>query len=69
MPTPTMMCKGKLLLFVDWQSLTKFSLCVNDTQLIQVNIAEFPSMFEQLLEGSCTDAGDDVLENKNATCP
>ncbi|MEG3656145.1 T9SS type B sorting domain-containing protein [Arenibacter palladensis] len=54
---------------VDGSPLPKIFLCgVNDTQLIQVNIADAESMvWEQLVEGSCTDSGDDC-GNKNATC-
>ncbi|PXX27855.1 SprB repeat-containing protein, partial [Arenibacter sp. ARW7G5Y1] len=54
---------------VDGSPLPKIFLCgVNDTQLIQVNITDAQSMvWEQLVEGSCTDAGDDC-GNKNATC-
>ncbi len=54
---------------VDGSPLPKIFLCgVNDTQLIQVNIADAQSMvWEQLVEGSCTDSGDDC-GNKNATC-
>ncbi|SHE51532.1 gliding motility-associated C-terminal domain-containing protein [Arenibacter palladensis] len=54
---------------VDGSLLPKIFLCgVNDTQLIQVNIADADSMvWEQLVEGSCTDSGDDC-GNKNATC-
>jgi uncharacterized repeat protein (TIGR01451 family) len=54
---------------VDGSPLPKIFLCgVNDTQLIQLNIADAQNMiWEQLVEGSCTDAGDDC-GNKNATC-
>jgi gliding motility-associated-like protein len=54
---------------VDGSPLPKIFLCgVNDTQLISLNIADAQSMvWEQLVEGSCTDAGDDC-GNKNATC-
>lgn len=54
---------------IDGSPLPKIFLCgVNDTQLIQVNIADAQNMqWEQLVEGSCTDSGDDC-GNKNATC-
>ena len=54
---------------VDGSPLPKIFLCgANDTQLIQLNIADAQTMvWEQLVEGSCTDAGDDC-GNKNAGC-
>ncbi|MCM4172497.1 hypothetical protein DHD32_13480 [Arenibacter sp. TNZ] len=67
---PTNDVQGEIVICsVDGSPLPKIFLCgVNDTQLIQVNIADSLSMFwEQLVEGSCTDAGDDC-GNKNATC-
>jgi len=47
MPTqPMMWQKGNVLFVVafGWQS-TRFSLCVNDTNVIQVNIGQIPCMF------------------------
>ncbi|WP_069859212.1 T9SS type B sorting domain-containing protein [Arenibacter sp. NBRC 103722] len=54
---------------VDGSLLPKIFLCgVNDTQLLQVSIADALSLtWEQLVEDSCVDAGDDCA-NKNATC-
>ncbi|SMG43316.1 hypothetical protein, partial [Arenibacter troitsensis] len=67
---PTNNVQGEIVsCSVDGSPLPKIFLCgVNDTQLIQVNITDAQSMvWEQLVEGSCTDAGDDC-GNKNATC-
>ena len=67
---PTNDVQGEIVICsVDGSPLPKIFLCgVNDTQLIQVNIADAQNMFwEQLVEGSCTDSGDDC-GNKNATC-
>lgn len=54
---------------IDGSPLPKIFLCgSNDTQLLQVAITDAASIsWEQLVEGSCTDAGDNCA-NKNATC-
>lgn len=54
---------------IDGSPLPKIFLCgSNDTQLLQLAISDAASIsWEQLVEGSCTDAGDDCA-NKNATC-
>ncbi len=54
---------------IDGSPLPKIFLCgVNDTQALNINITDALSIeWEQLVEGSCTDSGDDC-GNKNATC-
>src|SRR5690606_28639394 len=67
---PTNDVQGEIAICpIDGSLLPKIDLCgVNDSQLIQINIADAQSMvWERLVEGSCTDAGDDC-GNKNATC-
>ncbi|MEH6679565.1 MAG: T9SS type B sorting domain-containing protein [Sediminicola sp.] len=54
---------------IDKSQLPKIFLCgVGDSQTITVNINDAQTLvWEKLLEGSCTDAGDDCA-NKNSTC-
>ncbi|MBD3661836.1 MAG: DUF11 domain-containing protein, partial [Arenibacter algicola] len=54
---------------IDGSPLPKIFLCgSNDTQLLQVAISDATSIsWEQLVEGSCSDSGDNCA-NKNATC-
>ena len=53
----------------DGEPLPKIFLCgANDTELIEINIPDATSIvWEQLVEGSCTDAGEDCA-NKNSAC-
>ena len=54
---------------IDGSPLPKIFLCgVNDTQLLQLAITDAAGIsWEQLVEGSCSNAGDNCA-NKNATC-